>query len=79
MPFPRDGDELVPPTPAADIVKAQALGREAVHARVVAGDCPYIGDRSSRGRHLAIMWFRGYRAEQQRISEAYWSPAEGDA
>ncbi|WP_418345960.1 hypothetical protein [Rhodococcus pyridinivorans] len=35
--------------------------------------CPYLADRSERGRFLAIMWQRGWRAKQQQAARL---PAE---
>ena len=43
----------------------------AVHEGASPGECPHVGDKSSQGRILALMWFRGYRAEQLRISHAH--------
>lgn len=55
------------PATMADIITAQSEGAAAVHAGITPGHSPYVGDRSDRGQFLALMWFRGYTAEQQRI------------
>ena len=55
------------PAPLADIIRAQSEGAAAVHAGVTLGRCPYVGDRSERGKFLALMSMRGYSAEQERL------------
>lgn len=56
------------PAPIADIITAQQEGAAAVYQSVTPGQSPYLADRSPRGRFLALMWFRGYRDEQHRIT-----------
>lgn len=55
------------PAPLAEIINAQQEGAVAVHDHVTPGQNPYLVDRSDSGRFLALMWFRGYRAEQHRL------------
>lgn len=79
MPFLSDrvAAEQVPvsrgghPAPLADIIGAQSQGAAAVHEGVTPGRCPYVGDRSDRGKFLALMWMRGYSAEQDRLRELH--------
>lgn len=56
------------PAPLGEIVTAQQEGAVAVHSHITPGQNPYVADRSDAGRFLALMWFRGYRAEQDRLS-----------
>lgn len=57
------------PASLPDIVHAQFAGASAVHDGITPGHCPYAGDRTDRGRFLALMWFRGYSAERDRIRD----------
>ncbi|KJR10499.1 hypothetical protein [Gordonia sihwensis] len=65
MPISRGGY----PAPIGEIVAAQQEGAAAVHAHITPGDNPYVADHSDVGRFLALMWFRGYRHEQGRLTE----------
>ncbi len=64
------------PASVERIVAAQDEGRHAVHDGVSPGHSPYVGDHSEQGRFLALMWFRGYRSEQQRIAESHRSAGD---
>lgn len=56
------------PASAELILKAQAEGAQAVHSGTAVGNSPYVSQHSEEGRFLALMWFRGYRCEQERLS-----------
>lgn len=58
------------PATVPDIMKAQNLGAKAVNRNEPVGACPYGDDRSERGRFLALMWFRAYRARQQQLHDS---------
>ncbi|WP_419150210.1 ribosome modulation factor [Rhodococcus pyridinivorans] len=61
------------PASFVDIVKAQTEGATALMSNAPLSACPYLADRSERGRFLAIMWQRGWRAKQQQAARL---PAE---
>lgn len=57
------------PAPLRHIIEAQNVGANAVLENQPVSACPYLHDRSERGRFLAVMWHRGYRARQQQIAD----------
>lgn len=58
------------PATTYEIITAQHEGMAALLANRTLSECPYIGDRTPRGRFLAIMWQRGWRAKQKHILAA---------
>lgn len=57
------------PATSEAIMLAQSKGAGAVSQGISIGDNPYRFQRTPESRFLSIMWFRGYRAEQERLRE----------
>ncbi len=52
------------PATLVEITRAQVEGAAALMANQPLSACPYLQDQSERGRFLAVMWQRGWRAKQ---------------
>ncbi|WP_137726392.1 ribosome modulation factor [Prescottella subtropica] len=52
------------PATMVEITKAQTEGAAALMSNQPLSACPYLRDESERGRFLAVMWQRGWRAKQ---------------
>lgn len=76
--FPIGAGEHRYPVPLAQIIEAQKLGEQAVHAGITPGRGHYVADRTPQGRYLALMWLRGYRAEQQRLADERAAASDAD-